>query len=62
MIRKIVFLFIILGLFTRAYIQKDVLFYDWDEGIYAEVSSGLIDHKSIQTRFNDEVWLSLIHI
>jgi 4-amino-4-deoxy-L-arabinose transferase-like glycosyltransferase len=58
MIRKIVFVLIILGLVTRAYLQKDVLFYDWDEGIYAEVSSSLIDHKSIQTRFNDEVWFN----
>ncbi len=58
MIRKFVFIFIILGLLSRAYIQKDVLFYDWDEGIYAEVSSGLLDHKSLQTRFNDEVWFN----
>ena len=58
MIRKIVFLCIILGLISRAYLMKDVLFYDWDEGIYAEVSSSLIDHQSIQTRFNDEVWFN----
>lgn len=58
MIRKVVFLIIILGLVTRAYIQRDVLFYDWDEGIYAEVSSSLIDHHSFQTRFNDDIWFN----
>lgn len=57
-LRYILFAFLIGGLISRAWIQKDVLFYDWDEGIYAEVASGLVEDGGLQTKFNGEVWFN----
>jgi len=57
MSRKFVFGFIILGLVLRAYLMRDVAFYDWDEGFYAEVAQEILSTKSLQARFNGEIWL-----
>lgn len=57
-LRYLIFAFLVGGLIARASIQNDVLFYDWDEGIYAEVSSELVERGSLQTTFNGEVWFN----
>jgi 4-amino-4-deoxy-L-arabinose transferase-like glycosyltransferase len=57
MIRKVAFTFIILGLLFRAYQMRHVAFYDWDEGFYAEVAQEILHFKSLQARFNGDIWL-----
>lgn len=52
-----VLFFIVFGLVFRAYYMRNVAFYDWDEGFYAEVAQELIHYKSLQARFNGEIWL-----
>lgn len=53
-----VFLFIGIGLIVRNYLYAPVEFYDWDEGIYAQVGWELFENKTLQTTFNDEIWLN----
>jgi 4-amino-4-deoxy-L-arabinose transferase-like glycosyltransferase len=57
-VRYIIFAFIVIGLFWRTYQHQNVLFSDWDEGIYAEVASDMVEHHSyILPSFNGEPWL-----
>ena len=58
LLRYSIFAFLIIGLIVRAVGLQDTSFYDWDEGIYAEVSSELVETGSIQTTFNGEVWFN----
>ena len=57
MIKKAIFLILILGLISRAYFMKDVFFYDWDEGIYAETTSELFARRTLQPYFNGQIYL-----
>ena len=57
MIKKVIFLILILGLISRAYFMKDVFFYDWDEGIYAETTSELFERHTLQPYFNGQIYL-----
>ncbi len=57
-LRYALFTFLILGLVLRAVALQDTTFYDWDEGIYAEVSSELVETNGIQTTFNGQVWFN----
>lgn len=64
-IKRIIFLLIFLGLIVRVYKLKTQPFYDWDEGIYAQVAKEIIQNKSLKTTFNGEVWLNkppLLHL
>lgn len=54
----LVFTFIIGGLVYRNYKLKSVPFYDWDEGIYAEVSREMLRNHSLITTFDNKVWLN----
>lgn len=54
----LVFGFIITGLIWRNAVYDQVLFYDWDEGIYAQVSWELWENSTLDTTFNDTVWLN----
>ncbi len=67
--RKIIFIwliiFIFLGLVIRTIKLTNQPFYDWDEGIYAQVSKEIIENKTIKTTFNGEIWLNkppLLHL
>lgn len=58
------FLFILLGLVYRNLLLSKVLFYDWDEGMYAQIAAEILKNKSLFTTFNGEVWLDkppLVH-
>jgi len=60
----IIFLFIIAGLIVRNYLLSPVLFYDWDEGMYAQIAQEILKNKSLFTTFNSHVWLDkppLVH-
>jgi len=60
----ITFFTIILGLIVRNYNLAKVLFYDWDEGMYAQIAKEIIKNKSLFTTFNGQVWLDkppLVH-
>lgn len=52
-----ILIFIIVGLVLRAYNMRQVAFYDWDEGFYAEVAQEIVHYKSLQARFNGDIWL-----
>lgn len=54
----IVFIAIFLGLLIRNINYAPVMFYDWDEGIYAQVAWELYENKTLNTTFNDTVWLN----
>ena len=56
-----VYLFFILttaGLFLRVYKTESIPFSDWDEGIYAQVAKEILQNRSLDTTFNDAVWLN----
>ncbi len=52
------FLFLLAGLIYRTYQFRHQPFYDWDEGIYAEVAKEIIKNKSLKTTFNEHPWLN----
>lgn len=54
----IVFFVILIGLVIRNINYAPVLFHDWDEGIYAQVSWELYENNTLDTTFNDIVWLN----
>ncbi len=54
----LVFCLVLGGLLWRNAAYDEVLFYDWDEGIYAQVSWELWENQTLQTTFNDTVWLN----
>lgn len=54
----VVFLFIFLGLIVRNYHLRKVFFYDWDEGIYAQVATEILKNRSLITTFNGHLWLN----
>lgn len=57
-IRHIIFGCIALGLFVRVFHFQNALFTDWDEGIYAEVASDMIERNAyLLPKFNGEPWL-----
>jgi 4-amino-4-deoxy-L-arabinose transferase-like glycosyltransferase len=51
------FIFIIAGLIVRNWQMAKVLFYDWDEGMYAQIAQEIIKNKSLFTTFNGQIWL-----
>ena len=60
-----IFIFIFIGLIFRNLHLSSVPFYDWDEGMYAQIAKEIINNKSIFTTFNGQVWLDkppLVHI
>ncbi|MFA6533087.1 MAG: hypothetical protein WCT22_03780, partial [Patescibacteria group bacterium] len=61
----LIFVFIFIGLTVRNLHLASVPFYDWDEGMYAQIAKEIISNKSIFTTFNGQVWLDkppLAHI
>jgi 4-amino-4-deoxy-L-arabinose transferase-like glycosyltransferase len=61
----LIFVFIFIGLTVRNLHLSSVPFYDWDEGMYAQIAKEIISNKSIFTTFNGQVWLDkppLAHI
>lgn len=50
------FLLIFLGLVIRNYHLKNVFFYDWDEGMYAQIAREILKNKSLVTTFNGQLW------
>lgn len=58
------FFFIFLGLVYRNLQLAKILFYDWDEAMYAQIAQEILKNKSLFTTFNDQVWLDkppLVH-
>ncbi len=53
----ITFLFILAGLIVRNIHLAHVLFYDWDEGMYAQIAQEILKNKSLFTTFNGHIWL-----
>jgi len=53
----ITFLFVLAGLIVRNWRMAKILFYDWDEGMYAQIAQEIIKNKSLFTTFNGHVWL-----
>src|SRR3989338_2148513 len=61
----LIFIFIFIGLTVRNLHLSLVPFYDWDEGMYAQIAKEIIYNKSIFTTFNGQVWVDkppLVHI
>ena len=59
------FIFIFIGLIFRNIHLSSVPFYDWDEGMYAQIAKEIISNKSIFTTFNGQLWFDkppLVHI
>lgn len=54
--RKIIFFLIFLGLLSRTFFLSSVPFHDWDEGMYSQIASEMIENKSAVLRFNGELW------
>lgn len=52
------FLFLLTGLIFRTYQMRHQPFYDWDEGIYAQVAKEIINNKTLKTTFNEHPWLN----
>jgi len=52
-----VFTSILFGLIARNFHLAKVLFYDWDEGMYAQIAYEILKNKSLITTFNGQVWL-----
>lgn len=60
----ITFLFTLSGLIIRNFHLTSTLFYDWDEGMYAQIASEILKNKSLFTTFNGQIWLDkppLVH-
>lgn len=57
-LRYLIFAFIILGFIVRAHTMQDIFFWPWDEGIYAEVADEILINKSLNTTFNNGIWLN----
>lgn len=60
----ITFLLIICGLIARNYNLAKTLFYDWDEGMYAQIAREILKNRSLFTTFNGHIWLDkppLVH-
>ena len=55
----IAFLFIFLGLIVRNFHLAQILFYDWDEGIYAQVAQEIIKNKTLFTTFNGQPYFHI---
>lgn len=53
----VTFFIVISGLIVRNYHLAKVLFYDWDEGMYAQIAKEIINNKSLFTTFNGHIWL-----
>jgi 4-amino-4-deoxy-L-arabinose transferase-like glycosyltransferase len=53
-----VFLFICIGLVYKNFLYGDVLFHNWDEGIYSQVAWEIKENTSLSTTFNGTVWLN----
>ncbi len=53
-----VFLFLAAGIILRVFYMADLPFSDWDEGIYAQVAKEILQKKSIDTTFNNTIWLN----
>lgn len=53
-----VFLFglILFALIWRNWQMRNVLFYDWDEAMYAQIAREMIRNKTIVTTFNNQLW------
>lgn len=51
------FVFIFCGLIIRNLKLSYLPFYDWDEGIYAQIAREIIKNKSLITTFNGQLWL-----
>lgn len=51
------FFFIFIGLVYRNLQLSKVLFYDWDEAMYAQIAKEIIKNKSLFTTFNGQIWL-----
>ncbi len=49
--------FVFIGLIVRNIHLSKVLFYDWDEGMYAQIAREVIKNKSLFTTFNGHLWL-----
>jgi 4-amino-4-deoxy-L-arabinose transferase-like glycosyltransferase len=54
----LVFLFglILFGLIWLNWQMRNVLFYDWDEAMYAQIAREMIRNKKIVTTFNNQLW------
>lgn len=52
----LIFLIILIGLLLRNYAFRQVLFFDWDEGMYGQIAKEMIRNKSIITTFNNQLW------
>jgi len=52
------FSFILLGLIFRNVQFASIPFFDWDEGIYAQVATEIISNQSLSTTFNGQTWLN----
>lgn len=51
-----IFLLILIGLLIRNYHYQQVLFLDWDEGMYGQIAREMLRNKTIITTFNDHLW------
>jgi 4-amino-4-deoxy-L-arabinose transferase-like glycosyltransferase len=47
---------ILFGLIWRNWQMRNVLFYDWDEAMYAQIAREMIRNKTIITTFNNQLW------
>jgi len=60
----VTFIFIGIGLIIRNLGLSPILFYDWDEGMYAQIAREILKNKTLFTTFNGHVWLDkppLVH-
>ncbi len=53
----VTFLFTLIGLIVRNIHLSRILFYDWDEAMYAQIAKEIIKNKSLFTTFNGQIWL-----
>lgn len=51
------FILMFAGLIIRNYQLAQMLFYDWDEGMYAQIATEIIKNGSLFTTFNGQIWL-----
>ncbi len=59
------FFFVLIGLLWRNYQLRNVKFFDWDEGMYAQIAREMIKNRSLWTTFNHQLWFDkppLTHI
>jgi len=58
LITFIFFTLIFIGSILRVQKLNQQPFYDWDEAIYAQIAKEIIKNKTINTTFNDHIWLN----